>query len=193
MAKNAVLKYPWTSYTPRGVGSKIPLPEARKEYSRLRKIALKRLKRMEGTEWETSAVYKINIKKYPTLKNIKSERELGYLLSDLSVFIVKPTSTLRGLKQDRAKRIATLHKSGYLFVTKENFADFTRFMAFMESEYVGNMLDSDQVARLYSRAADVPTEEEPEKRDLFKEFEAWKQQASVAVPNTLERKRRRRT
>ena len=90
-----------------------PESELRKEYSRLRKIAQKRLARFVGTEWEKSEVFKRNYGKYPLLADIKSPTQLRYELAALARFINAETSSVSGLKRQRAKTIETLKDKGY--------------------------------------------------------------------------------
>lgn len=102
--------------------------ELRAEYSRLRKVAEKRLSNLASSEFATSETYQRNVNLYPKLANIKSNAELRGRLSELSRFINAETSTVAGLKRQRSRAIKALHEQGYTFVNKANFRDFTDLM-----------------------------------------------------------------
>lgn len=109
---------------------------ARKEYTRLRNIAQKRLKRLAGSEFAESKEYLINANRFVTLKEMKSPNELYARLSDLQRFINAKSSTVTGQKARRDKAIRTWNeKPGMEWVNKENFKDFIEFLQFMKSMY----------------------------------------------------------
>lgn len=123
----------------------------RKEYTRLRDIAQKRLKRFETAGLTKTQAYKRNVAHYPKLKDIKSDYELAGRLSDLERFISAQAGSVSGQKEIRKKAISTLHEHDYTFVNEQNFDDFTDFM----EEYRDQMLDgegydSGDAAELYS-------------------------------------------
>ena len=62
----------------------------------------------------------LKINKFKKLKDIKNERELRYLFSDLHYFLASPRSSVTGLDKIRRKSLDTLHEHGYKFVTKKN-------------------------------------------------------------------------
>lgn len=140
MAKRATLTYNKSWYTPVNIRNEIKsgnIKDIRKEYTRLRDIAQKRLKRLKAAGYANTDVYKKNYKHYPLLKDVKSENELAQRLSDLSRFIVAKRSTVSGFKSIKEKSLKTLHEHGYTFVTKENYEDFGQFM----EEYRNQLLD----------------------------------------------------
>ena len=98
--------------------------EARKEYTRLRDIAEKRIKRMKGTAFEESKAYKDHSAGFQKLKDI-DPRDLPKALSELSKFVGAKTSTLSGQKKAQAKTMGTLNQaigaSKGTGVTKENY------------------------------------------------------------------------
>ena len=147
MAKKAGLKYEKEFYNPAALrdfmkehGSK----DIRKEYTRLRDISQKRLKRMSGTMWARTQSYKRNVNHYPKLKDIQSDSELAARLSDLSRFITADTGSVSGLNAQMEKALKTLHSPGhdYNFVTKENFLDFGEFMEEYRFQKLDEIYDS---------------------------------------------------
>ena len=107
--------------------------ELRKEYSRLRDIVQKRLKRMEKTEWIQSKTYKYNKDRYKKLKDIGNMSEMAHLMSDMATFLTKATGTISGLEAQREKTLDTLHEQGITGITKENWWDFTDLMDELEA------------------------------------------------------------
>lgn len=142
----------------------------RKEYTRLRDIAQKRLKRFETAGLTKTQAYKRNVAHYPKLKDIKSDYELAGRLSDLERFISAQAGSVSGQKEIRKKAISTLHEHDYTFVNEHNFDDFTDFM----EEYRDQMLDgegydSGDAAELYGVV--VKQKIDPDK--VKKDFEFW--------------------
>lgn len=104
----------------------------RKEYSRLRDIAEKRLKRLAISEPESFA-YKQNIGKYAPVRELTTE-EARALMPELARFIAAKTGTVRGIRQAEAKAVKSLREQGFA-VTKENIKDFGKYMqAWKESQ-----------------------------------------------------------
>lgn len=130
MAQKSVLRF--DSYLPSEL-SKMDTRSLRKEYSRLRDIAHKRLARMGESEFKTSTAYQLNVNKYKKLKNIRSEKELISRLSDLSRFVEARSSTVTGQKGIISDRLNTLHENGYNFVNRENLTEFGRFMNYIKA------------------------------------------------------------
>lgn len=133
-----VLKYERVAYIPsyraqlEAIGSE---KELRREYTRLRDIARKRLQRLESSEFvDTSETYKQNKKGFKTIKqlindtgNIK-KTQFARELSKLARFLSSPTSTVSGIRKQRKKALQTLEEHGYTFVNEENFDRFTKAM-----------------------------------------------------------------
>lgn len=142
------LLYEKEVYTPEGAKS-LSNRQLRKEYSRLRSIARKRLERFEGTEWTDTQVYKLNVGVYKPLKEIKSERELRHLLSTVARFVMSDTGSISGLEKQRQQSVETLNDRGYDFVTKDNFKQFAEFMEYARVANLNRMYDSKRIAEFY--------------------------------------------
>ena len=119
----------------------------RKEYSKLRSVAKKRLERLAKGGYTESSMFKY-FNRYEVMPNIKDVPNRGYLirsLSDAMRFLSKPTSTISGLKEYRREKISQMKSHGY-DVTDENFDAFVSYMsgvrefnrAFGISESVGS-------------------------------------------------------
>lgn len=141
----------------------------RKEYTRLRDIAQKRLKRFEAAGLTNTQAYRKNVKHYPLLKDIKSDYELAGRLSDLERFISAKAGSVSGQRAIRKKSIATLHDNDYTFVNEENFDDFTDFMESYRDQLYDMEYDSGDAADLFGVV--VKQKIDPEK--VKKDFDFW--------------------
>lgn len=156
MAKIARPTYDFSWYTPSEIKAKLDAggsleKEVRKEYTRLRDISQKRLKRLAAAGYTNTEVYQRNYRHYPKLKDIKSKSELAQRLSDLSRFVGSSQSTLKGIKEREKKVIEKLHEHEFDFVNEGNLRDFGDFMEL----YRNNMMDtagydSGDAAELYA-------------------------------------------
>ena len=143
-------------YTPSEIKAKLEAGgdlerEVRKEYTRLRDISQKRIKRLAAAGYTDTEVYQRNYKHYPKLKDIKSKSELAQRLSDLSRFVASSQSTVRGIKEREKRVLETLHENDYDFVNESNLKDFGEFMEQYRNEKMDTAgYDSGDAAELYS-------------------------------------------
>ena len=154
MAARARLTYDFSWYTPSEIKAKLEAggdlaKEVRKEYTRLRDISQKRLKRLAAAGYTNTEVYQRNVKHYPKLKDIKSKSELAQRLSDLSRFVGSSQSTVKGIKSREQKTLETLKESGYTFVNESNLKDFGDFMEQYRDQLLDMDYDSGDAAELY--------------------------------------------
>ena len=153
MAKRAKLTYEESWYTPINIRNMLKDPqkekEVRKEYTRLRDISQKRLKRLAAAGYTETEVYKKNVKHYPKLADIKSKNELAQRLSDLSRFISGQRSTVKGMKESERKALETYHEHGYDFVTPDNLRSFGEFMGEYRDQMLDMEYDSGEAADAY--------------------------------------------
>ena len=98
----------------------------RKEYSRLRDIAQKRLERLGRNEPESFA-YRTNRGQYAPARGQTTEA-LRQQLPQLAKFIAARTGSVTGIRAQRRKAVESLQAKGYRFVTKENLGAFGEFM-----------------------------------------------------------------
>ena len=84
--------------------------ELRKEYTRLRDISQKRLKRLADSPFYDSEAYKYNAERFKKIKDIEDETELRTLLADLSKFVNRESSTIKGQYAIMARRAESLQQ-----------------------------------------------------------------------------------
>ena len=173
MAARGKLKYDEDWYQPHNIRQEMKagsMKDIRKEYTRLRDIAQKRLKRMGASMWAETQTYKRNVKHYPLLKDIKTEAELAARLSDLSRFIMTKTSTVSGMEVQMKKALKTLHEHGFNFVSKENYISFGKFMEEYRFQKLDEMgYDSADAADTFNALEQHRVDPEKVKKD----FEFW--------------------
>ena len=155
MANRAALTYSREFYMPQktlgmikagGKGEKA----IREEYTRLRDISQKRLKRMaKDPIFSKSDTYLKNVENFPKLKDITSPEMLADKLADLSSYISQKTSTLAGAKEVMYKSLETLHANEYTFVTPENYLEFGKFMEEYRFQIQDEEYDSGDAAETY--------------------------------------------
>lgn len=178
---SAKLKYEASWYIPAGLKDKLDssigdAAQIRKEYSRLRDIAMKRLKRMSATRFAETNIYKRNYRYYPKLKDIKSSAELAGRLADLAEFIKSPYSTVSKQKRIMQKSLTTLHEHHYNFVNEDNFIDFGKFMEEYRDQHLDEIYDSGDAADAYGVV--VKHQLDPEK--VKEDFEFWLENINAA-------------
>lgn len=154
MAARARLTYDFSWYTPSEIKAKLEAggdleKQVRKEYTRLRDISQKRLKRLAAAGYTDTEVYQRNYKHYPKLKDIKSKSELSQRLSDLSRFVGSSQSTVKGIKERNKQTLDTLKEHGYGFVNEGNLSDFGDFMEQYRDQLLDMDYDSGDAAELY--------------------------------------------
>jgi hypothetical protein len=168
MREKATLRYEKELYTPQG-SKNLTDKELRKEYSRLRSIARKRLERFEGTEWTDTQIYRLNAGQYKPLKEIGSDRELRHLFSDVARFVNAEVSSVSTLEKQREKGVQTLNERGYDFVTKDNYRQFAEFMEYARVSNLNKMYDSKRVAEFY----EATEKKDMSNEELRKAFRSW--------------------
>lgn len=167
--EKATLKYSKEIYTPEGAKS-LTDKQLRKEYSRLRSIARKRLERFEGTEWTDTQIYQENVGKFKPLKEVQSNRELRHLLHDVASFVTHETGSVSGLEKQRRNAVQALNERGYDFVTKKNFREFADFMEYARVVSLNHLYDSKRVAEFF----EIAEKRRIKGEDLRTAFRAWR-------------------
>ena len=155
--------------------------EARREYQRLRKAALKRIARLAQSEYKSDYIAKHGKDRFSPSSQIVSMRALSRSLSDVRRFLESPQSSITGRRETEARTIKTLRAHGYDFVTKDNIKQFGEFMDVARMQSGGKLLSSDRVSELYDAAErkEIPPEQ------LLKDFGYW-------LTNLMELKKSRR-
>lgn len=143
--------------------------EAKKEYSRLRSIANKRLQRLGKSEFAGSTTYKNWSAGFETLENLGKERDLRKALYDVARFLNTKTSTVTGARKAQSEFVKTMNEMGYTFINRQNAQQFGEFMREVKkhADYKGR--DSEQLVDLYKTAK----EKRIEPLSLAKNYEKW--------------------
>lgn len=143
-----VLNYDPDIYTPRGVRENLTPTEARKEYARLRSLALKRLKNFEGTEYTDTQVYRQNKSAYLKPPSQLTDRQIQTKLSKVMRYLTSGYSTVARIEKIRDKSIATLHRHGYK-IGRDEYSEFGRYMEKAKAYYTAKTFDSIRAAEMY--------------------------------------------
>lgn len=106
----------------------------RSEYTRLRDIAQKRVKRMGKSEFSKSETFQQYGQGFKKLKDL-DKSQLATALHELQKFVSSKKSTLKGQREAQRKTIETLRESG-LDVNKKNYWAFWSIMHEMRSRKV---------------------------------------------------------
>lgn len=100
----AVLKRPASQYTPYALHD-WPERELRQEYTRLRDIAVKRLKRMgQDPEARETAEYEYYSRRVPRLRDLPNRLEIERALANVSLFVRSPEISTVGGIHERKRR-----------------------------------------------------------------------------------------
>ena len=170
MAKIDVLKYDYENYYIEALKSgSLTVKEMRSEYSRLRKIANKRLSALGRSKFSGTQAYILNVGKYVTLDKIKSERDLMYKLQDLSKFVTSKSGSVTGQYEMRRNALESLRERGIDFVNEKNFELFGQFMEEARIRGYARIYGSERVSELFGTASKKGINPE----ELFKDFGYW--------------------
>lgn len=149
MAANIQLKWGLSEYTPRAL-KQYSDKEVRREYTRLRDAARKRLQRLERAGYQDTNIYRFNKDRYEYTRNLNMD-QLRRRLSELADFIVSPASTLKGQEVLHRKAAETLRERGIDIGTgKQDLVQFGKFMEAFRMSNLDKVYDSHRVAKIYS-------------------------------------------
>lgn len=169
----AKLAFPSAVYNPLGLKN-LEASDVRKEYSRLRAIAQKRVKRLEASEWGDTR-YTRRLPELPKVREL-TDAQLRARTSDLARWIMSRTSSVSGLNRARREAVATIDERYPKLrgkITVENWRQFGEFMEYARTVHQGRMYDSERVAEFYTKNEGLDAD------DLLDEFDQWmKDQAS---------------
>lgn len=163
----AKLAFPSAVYNPLGLKN-LEAADVRKEYSRLRAIAQKRVKRLESSEWGDTR-YMRRIPELPKVRDM-TDAQLRARTSDLARWIMSRTSSVSGLNRARRLAVATIDERYPKLrgrITVENWRQFGEFMEYAREVHQGRMYDSERVAEFYTKNEGMDAD------DLLDEFDQW--------------------
>lgn len=156
-------------YTPLALELTWDMKDVRKEYSRLRSIWRKRYERLLKSDYKDINLVKDRpIQRYKQLKDIKSDREIYHLLSELATIIASDRTTITGLKQQEKEQMKHINDVyGTELKTHEDLLNFGRFMEQLRDFASDRIYDSDFAVDLYSDGEKLST---GKMLNLYKEF-----------------------
>lgn len=156
-------------YTPLALELTWDMKDVRKEYSRLRSIWRKRYERLLKSDYNDINLVKDRpIQRYKQLKEIKSDREIYHLLSELATIIESDRTTVTGLKKQEKEQMKHINDVyGTELKTHEDLLNFGRFMEKVRDFASDRIYDSDFAVDLYSDGEKLST---GKMLELYKEF-----------------------
>ena len=119
----------------------------RKEYSRLREIANKRLARLQASEYKETDLAKEYAGGFAILAEVE---DLPRELTKLARFVASERASVTGLKRIDKQTISTLHQHGYTFVNTKNVRQFGAFMEEMRQAGLSKLYSSEFMATWWS-------------------------------------------
>lgn len=172
MAKTDVLQYDYENYHIEALKSgSLTGKEIRAEYSRLRKIANRRIEALGRSKFKTSQAYIQNVNKYVALDKIKNERDLMYRLHDLANFVTSKSGSVTGQYEIRRKTLETLHERGITFVNAKNLEAFGEFMEEARTKLYSRIYGSERIKDMFG----IAEKKGINPQELFKDFAYWMQ------------------
>ena len=108
------------------------LSAMRKEYTRMRDIAQKRIKRLGQSEFKDSKAFQTHFNGFAKLKNL-DPRDFAKAFSELSKFVEAKGSTVTGQKQIREKTIRTWQEQG-LNLNQKNYSKVIKVLEEMRKQ-----------------------------------------------------------
>lgn len=150
MAKRSPLKWnPW-EYNPQAL-ERYSDRELRREYSRLRTIAKKRIDRLMNSEFWDTSIAQYNAGRFIYLEGVQNRTELKHLLTDVSSFLMAEGSTVTGQRKRLKDIAATWRAKGYDFITTENVRGFVEFLEYVKS-VEGHVYDVSALGDVFAEA-----------------------------------------
>lgn len=167
MAKNAdVLTWEYDEYYPYRL-EQIDERALRKEYTRLRKIANKRLNRLQASEYKEADLAKEYAGGFALLADVE---DLPRELTMLARFVASERSSVTGLKRIDKQTVETLQEHGYTFVNAKNVRQFGTFMEEMRQAGLSKLYSSEFMATWWSEQSKSKLDNV---KELKKEFEKY--------------------
>lgn len=158
--------------------------EIRREYTRLRDIAQKRVKRLGESEFRTGKAYQRNKQGFLTLTEMTLDGQLmrGVFSGEIKKlvgFLTASTSTVSGARAQREKSLSRLQERGYDFIDKDNIQAFGEFMEEFRAEYGRNARGSDEAAELFHDLEEAGIDPLEVKGEFWKWYEHRKEIAEM--------------
>lgn len=139
------------AYTPLGISylQAASVKDARKEYTRLRDIANKRLNRLRASKFaKQPEVRNFYANGIPKLSDLGDVHDLERALSRLYEWLSGPSTIKEMTQRLDARILRTLHQNRF-YVDKKDLAAFGRFMDYMAARLKSLMIPSEVIAEYY--------------------------------------------
>ena len=160
---------------------KIDMGDLRKEYSRLRSIARKRLERIGKSEFNKTETYLYYRHRFPTLETLDaiygpdSYDKLKEITDYLKRFLSQRRSTLRGLKAIRKESLNSLHANGFEFLNVYNWHDWVEFIMWWKDTHPDASYGSPKAEELKTYLDDLERGMSPEQaKKRFLQYEDYR-------------------
>lgn len=131
-----------------------PIEQLKKEYSAMRKTALRRIEALEKSGKDVfygPAFYKQRRNMLKKLRQFKTDESFLRAYRDTYAWLYESRrSTLTGQRSIVKDTLETLHSRGYDFVNESNLSDFGHFMNAWRKQNENEKLDSERVVILYN-------------------------------------------
>lgn len=148
----SVLKPGTTIYDYMPGTSDFSLREARAEYSRLRKIASKRLARMSKSRYESSDIYRRYAGQFAPLPRGASEERVRKMLSEVARFTERKTGSISGMRKSRRAQVEAMQDLGYDWINEGNIDSFNDYMERIKKFTAAKKYDSEEIVDLFREA-----------------------------------------
>lgn len=168
----------------------LELSEARAEYSRLRSVAVKRLRRLSQSEGRQYTAYRMYGKEgFAPLPKDATPAEVGRALADVYHFLEMKTSSLKEIRESQKKALETLKARGYTFLNKSNIKEFGEFMEAARQQKVvaSNRGGSPVIVELYETAKRLSIPPEQIQRNFSEWLRKKKQLEELPTPKPGEK------
>ena len=148
--------------------------EIRAEYTALRDIIQKRIKRItknpiyRGYDRRKTDFYRQWKSGVPKIKDIKGKQSI-YILAAMKGYVKNKKNTARGYDEYVSEKIKELHKAGYTKINKSNFQDFIDYMEKYRSEKLDHIRGSVEVAEAFITLKNKNID----MNDFFENFESY--------------------
>lgn len=132
------------------VGTKDDIATMRAEYTRMRDVAQKRIKRL-GKQFTESKAYQNHSKGFPKLKDL-DPRDFAKAFSELAKFVKAKGSTVTGQKEIKSKTIKTWQDQG-LNLNQKNYDKTIKILEEMRKQKI--VYGSDKAVELAESMLDL--------------------------------------
>lgn len=169
----ATLRYDPENYTPYMLHD-WPLRDLRREYTRLRDIAQKRIKRLRADpEGAQSKVLQIFPEGIPRIRDMHGSRaQLESAMADLTLFIRNPESTVSGVHTANRARARMIGRDEDQ--SAGTYMSINEWMAYLRARGVQELYGSDEARAYYYEAGGINLDI-PDFERWRDDSEAWKE------------------